>query len=135
MNRRLRWMVAVSALSLLVAACGDDGAAATTAGTTAAPTTTITAATTTNAGGGGDVTEIDVSGFAFRPGDLTITPGTTVHWANQDAATHTTSSDDNLWNQSLAGGATFEFTFETPGTYTYHCNIHPSMTGTITVTS
>jgi len=79
--------------------------------------------------------EAYVSGFAFRPGDLTITPGTTVHWANQDAATHTTSSDDNLWNQSLAGGASFEFTFETPGTYTYHCNIHPSMTGTITVTS
>ena len=34
---------------------------------------------------------------------------------------------------TTAGGATFSFTFDTPGTYAYHCGIHPSMTGEVIV--
>ena len=30
-------------------------------------------------------------------------------------------------------GATFEYTFKRPGTYTYLCNVHPDMTGSISV--
>jgi plastocyanin len=28
----------------------------------------------------------------------------------------------------------FSYTFSTPGTYTYYCDIHPNMMGTIVVT-
>jgi plastocyanin len=35
---------------------------------------------------------------------------------------------------ALSSGATFEFTFDEPGTYPYFCSIHPSMTGTVEVT-
>jgi plastocyanin len=34
----------------------------------------------------------------------------------------------------LANGASFSHTFTAPGTYAFHCNIHPSMTGSVTVT-
>jgi hypothetical protein len=30
-------------------------------------------------------------------------------------------------------GQSYSFTFDKPGTYTYHCEIHPDMTGTVTV--
>ena len=82
---------------------------------------------------------VNISGFAFKPNSLTIHVGDTVKWTNMDGATHTTTSDSGdpaSWNSGpLVTNATFSFTFTTPGTYTYHCMIHPFMTGTITVTS
>jgi plastocyanin len=40
------------------------------------------------------------------------------------------------WDSSAiqTGGGTFSFTFTKAGTFTYHCNFHPSMHGTIVVT-
>ena len=32
-----------------------------------------------------------------------------------------------------ANGGTYQFTFTQTGVYTYHCSIHPQMTGTVTV--
>jgi plastocyanin len=74
--------------------------------------------------------------YAFTPADLTIPVGTTVVWTNMDAAAHDVVSTDGgpLDSPNLATGDTFEFTFDTPGTYEYFCSLHPDMTGTITVT-
>ena len=33
----------------------------------------------------------------------------------------------------MGDGETFTFTFTTAGVYPYHCTIHPTMVGTITV--
>lgn len=116
-------IIAAAALLVLVA-CGDD------AGTTT-PTTSATTSTTEAPGGGADVT---VQGFTFIPEDLTVPLGTTVTWTNQDGFDHTTTADDGTWDGPLpGGGGTFEFTFDTAGTFSYFCDIHPSMTGTITV--
>jgi plastocyanin len=61
--------------------------------------------------------------------------GSTVTWSNQDSVTHTVdSSDDTFDSDSLGQGATFVHTFDTAGSFTYICGIHPSMAGTITVT-
>jgi len=47
---------------------------------------------------------------------------------------HTTTSDDGLWDSAtLQPGEQFSFAFDQPGTYTYFCSIHPSMTATIVV--
>jgi plastocyanin len=69
----------------------------------------------------------------YSPTPLTVAVGTTVTWGNNDGAQHTATSDSNLWNVSLAPGATGSFKFDTPGTYTYHCAIHSFMKGTIIV--
>ena len=82
---------------------------------------------------------IQISGFAFSPSSVTIHVGDTVEWENMDSVNHTTTSDNGdpaSWDSgALANGATFSFTFTKAGVYAYHCAIHPSMTGTITVPS
>jgi plastocyanin len=70
---------------------------------------------------------------------LTVKTGTVVTWVNQDGVSHTITSDTGspvaFSSDSLSNGASYTFTFTLPGTYTYHCSIHPSMKGTIIVQS
>jgi plastocyanin len=98
------------------------------------PTTTPTAP---SPAGGSNL--IAIKNFAFSPATLTIKAGATVTWMNQDGAPHQIASDPGapvaFKSESLANGASFEFTFTQPGTYSYYCTIHPSMKGTIIVQS
>ncbi len=106
--------------------------------TTAAATTTIvtTPAVTTPASTGGSGA-ITIKNFAFDPGTLTIRTGTTVTWTNQDGAQHQIASDSGssvpFKSSPLSTGASYQFTFTTPGIFTYHCAIHPSMQATVIV--
>ena len=71
---------------------------------------------------------------AFGPNPVTISSGTTISWLNDDNTTHTSSADGNQWSSgNIAPGARFNFTFSTAGRFTYHCQIHPNMVGTIVV--
>ena len=117
-------------------------ATATPATATATPTSTGTpAATATTAAGGctngatGSQT-VTIAGFAFAPATLSVPAGTTVTWTNQDATTHTATADDGTSFDCtpIGAGASMSFTFATPGTFAYHCAIHPTMKATITVT-
>jgi plastocyanin len=73
--------------------------------------------------------------FAFTPATVTIARNQYVTWKNAGGVTHTSTSDAALWNVSVAPAATPGLVyFSTAGSFTYHCSIHPSMTGTITVT-
>ncbi|MGD0534772.1 MAG: cupredoxin domain-containing protein [Methanoregula sp.] len=82
---------------------------------------------------------IMIKNFAFDPATLTVKTSTVVTWVNQDATPHTITSDTGssvpFSSDPLPTGASYNVTFTTPGTYTYHCSIHPSMTGTIVVQS
>ena len=83
------------------------------------------------------VNAITIKDFAFSPAVLTIKPGTTITWINDDSAPHTVVSDDGapvpFTSARLSTGASFQQTFTQAGTYPYHCSIHPSMKGTIVV--
>src|SRR2546425_818709 len=81
------------------------------------------------------VVKVKIVNFAFKPGTLTIAKGTKVKWINKAVSTnHTTTSDTGLWNSgTLAPGQSFAFKFTRTGTFTYHCMIHPIMTGKIKV--
>lgn len=96
--------------------------------------------TTTLAGGGSTGTTIASAGqvtmknLAFNPATVTIKVGESVTWTNQDSMTHTVVADKGEFKSGdLGAGASFTFKFDKAGTYSYHCSIHPSMTGTITV--
>ncbi len=84
---------------------------------------------------GGSGTDAKIANFAFAPATLTVKVGASVTWTNADGAAHTVTADDGSFNSSdIAPGTTFKQTFAKAGTFTYHCAIHKSMTGTVTVT-
>jgi amicyanin len=86
-------------------------------------------------GGGAQTYSIDIKGFAFSPADLPINAGDTVVWTNSDSASHTVVFDSGSAPSSspMSTGQTYSYTFTTAGTYAYHCSIHPSMKGAVTV--
>ncbi len=87
------------------------------------------------AAGGAAAASAQIANFAFAPAGLTVKVGGTVTWTNADSATHTVTADNGSFDSGhLAPGTTFKQTFAKAGTYAYHCSIHSSMTGTITVT-
>lgn len=71
----------------------------------------------------------------FSPRTLSVANGTTVRWFNGDTNQHTVTSDAGVFaSPYLDPGGWFSFTFTRTGTYAYHCEPHPNMTGTIVVT-
>ncbi len=88
-----------------------------------------------NTDAGSSENKVEIRGFAFEPGTLTVKAGTTVTWTNLDSSTHTVDSDNGDWaSGDLSINETYSKTFDEPGTYAYHCGIHPEMTGVIEVT-
>jgi plastocyanin/FtsP/CotA-like multicopper oxidase with cupredoxin domain len=92
-------------------------------------------------GGGG----VNIMDNFFSPSNITIPHGQAVQWTNMGSS-HTVTSNPGSFSCSpassesfdsgvLAGGGTFSHTFNTPGTFAYHCEIHGcTMAGTVTVT-
>jgi len=82
--------------------------------------------------------DVLVADFSFTPATLTVKAGTTVTWKfDQPSAPHNVVSLANppVFNSGTPKGTgTFAFTFSTPGTYQYVCQVHPSMRGTVIVT-
>ena len=76
-----------------------------------------------------------INNFAFNPQMVNIKTGTTVTWTNSDVTSHTVTADSGtvLNSAVLAPGQSYSVTFSSPGTFAYHCSIHPSMRGTIVV--
>ena len=74
--------------------------------------------------------------FAFEPSSLTVHAGENVTWVNNAGVDHTVVSDnaaDPFNSGVIANGQSYTHQFAQVGEFPYHCSIHPSMTGTITV--
>lgn len=69
----------------------------------------------------------------FDPAMLTVSPGTTVTWVNEDGSNHTVKFGDASSGR-MGHHKTWSRTFSAPGTYPYECAIHgASMSGTVIV--
>lgn len=83
--------------------------------------------------------EIFIQGMAFTPANKTISVGTKITWINKDATNHTVTSGvpnspDGIFDSGNMGqNKEFSYTFNAAGIFKYYCDIHHSMTGTITV--
>ncbi len=66
--------------------------------------------------------EVWLWGNEYRPSTLVVAVGTTVTWVGKDAEGHDVESDiPGLFLACVAPGTTFNYTFNQPGTYGYHC--------------
>ena len=124
-HSRLVFSIACSVLVILACTAVGCSSSQTTATPAASPSSSV----------GGNT--ISIKNFAFDPSTLTVKTGTAVTWVNNDGAPHTIVSDTGapaaISSDTLSSGASFTFTFTQPGTYIYHCSIHPSMIGTVIV--
>ncbi len=79
------------------------------------------------------VTMVD---FAFEPAAVEVGAGQTVRWTNEGSQPHSVKTDDGSISSPLVVGEPFEWTAEgAAGTeIAYFCGVHPSMTGSITIT-
>jgi plastocyanin len=77
---------------------------------------------------------VKIDNFSFGPQTLTVAPGTTVTWTNNDDVPHTVVSDDKAFkSKALDTDDKFSYTFDKPGTYNYFCSVHPKMTAKVVV--
>ncbi|HJT10643.1 MAG TPA: plastocyanin/azurin family copper-binding protein [Candidatus Nitrosotalea sp.] len=93
--------------------------------------------------GAGSGPNCSQSNNCFSPDTVTVAPGTTVEWQNNDKVSHTVTSGSPSDNQTgtifdsslIAAGKDFTYTFNNPGTYNYFCQVHPWMTGQVIVSA
>ena len=80
-------------------------------------------------------TSVSISNFAFSPSSIQVSVGDTVTWTNNQNVNHTVTSDQGseLNSPSFGQGQTYKHVFMTAGTYPYHCSLHTSMKGSVTV--
>ncbi len=98
-----------------------------------------------------EVVTVRISSLAFSPAKISIKPGTTVRWVNEDPFPHDVTSgevvegrkarqvkksrlpDGRFHSGAYGGGPGFEYTFKETGDYPYYCTLHPIMTGMVRV--
>jgi plastocyanin len=119
------------------------------------PALVLTALALASCGGGGDSTsseaesspaetgaggklerspKVEIVNFAYGPDPVRVQAGGKVIWQNMDAAPHTATADDGSFDTgTLEQGKLKSETFKEPGTFTYYCEIHPTMHGTVEV--
>jgi plastocyanin len=77
---------------------------------------------------------VTIADFHFTPATITIHVGDTVTWTNQGPSPHTATASDGSFNTGVLNkGQSASHTFTKPGTFTYTCQIHPFMHGTVVV--
>jgi plastocyanin len=79
-------------------------------------------------------TKVSIADFQFTPAEVTIAPGESVTWANDDGAPHGLEYHDGSSGKDLLlPGESYHRRFDQPGTYDYNCSVHPYMMGRVIV--
>jgi len=129
--RRLHGTVlALAAVALVTAGCSSTSSTSSTTSTS----TATTPASTGGGGGGATSATIVAQNFAFSPDSVDVSAGSvTLTVTNKDTTEHTFTLDDGSSTTNLAPGSTEKIVLDLTQTVGWHCNIHPSMTGTLNV--
>jgi plastocyanin len=70
---------------------------------------------------------VTIKDFKFAPQPVQAKVGDVVTWTNQDSVPHSATLDNGACDtDSINNGANASLVFNAPGTYTYHCKIHPT---------
>ncbi|MBV8367407.1 MAG: cupredoxin family copper-binding protein [Candidatus Eremiobacteraeota bacterium] len=120
-------------LSLLAALALGSVAVAQSPAPSTAPAPAASPAPTTSAAVK-SVVVVHIKNFAFVPDTVTIEPGQTVRWVQDDDTPHTvTASNKSFDSGNLNKKDAWTYAFAKPGTYAYVCAYHPYMKGKVIV--
>ena len=82
-------------------------------------------------------TLVFIRDYAFHPATVRVKRGSRITWVNCESTSglsHTSTADAGAWRSPLiAPAAAFTGTLDAIGTFTYHCEPHSFMTGTVIV--
>lgn len=134
-------LAALVALSLGLMACGSGGS---DSGTTETETVTEESgaegesgeaqSSPAPSGEAAKSEKVQIVEFTYEPDPVVVQVGGKVIWQNEDTVPHTATADDGSFDTgTIEQGKLGSETFKEPGTFTYHCEIHPSMHGTVEV--
>lgn len=79
------------------------------------------------------VQTIVIQSMAYSPASVTVKPGQTIEWVNQDLFEHTATAADHSFDVDLKPNAKARITAPRSGTVAYSCRFHPGMKGIIRV--
>ena len=141
------FLAALVALSLGLVACGDSGSDSTSEAETAPPANeeagaesesgeeeTETGSEPAPSGEASKSEKVDIVEFTYQPDPVVVQAGGKVIWQNQDTAPHTATADDGSFDTgTIEKGKIGSESFKEAGTFTYFCEIHPTMHGTVEV--
>jgi plastocyanin len=127
----------ISAVNVTVGGTAGPITIIATAGSLTGSPLTFTATATTAP----TTSDISITNDSFSPSAITVAAGTTVVWTWSTAARqHNVVPAGTVPARSgnpADGPATYQFRFDTPGTYSYFCEVHGGpgfgMAGTVTV--
>ena len=133
---------ALVALSLGLVACGDSGSDSTASEAETTPPASEESTGGTESSGSepapsGEAAKsekVDIVEFTYQPDPVVVQVDGKVTWQNQDTAPHTATADDGSFDTgTIEKGKLGSATFKEAGTFTYFCEIHPTMKGTVEV--
>lgn len=149
-----RAFLALAVLALVTAGCASDDdsdtqstsetSSTTGDGTTVSVSGSVSVSTSSTGAPPNGVAKT-IEDDRYPDGNFTLEVGQSATWTNMGQNPHSVTSDIGLFDSSpgctattpdacMANGETFTHRFDAPGTYAYHCNVHPTtMSGTITV--
>jgi plastocyanin len=124
----------LACLALGLAACGGDDDSGGDSGSGGS-------STGQSGGSSGGGTTVSMENIQFSPKDLTVKPGDTITFTNDESVPHDVHKESGPGADFSSGadggmqqGDTFDLKLDKPGTYEYVCHVHaPGMAGTITV--
>lgn len=125
--------LATLAVALILAACSGGSTTPTSGPTAGGPGATTAAAPCTDSTGT-TVVQATVSNNTWsQPVNAKV--GDVITWSNSDGVPHKVALDDGSCQMSdnIPGGGSKSLVFTVAGTYPFHCTVHPSMKGTITI--
>lgn len=128
--------VAAIAIGVVVATKNNSNKNQTTSNTSTSNSSQSSSSDSSTSKAPTSADKVTIQDSSFSPAHITVKKGTKVTWTNNDSMAHTVSGDSSPGPDSgnLQNGESYSFTFDTVGTFGYHCNIHQSMHGTVTVT-
>jgi plastocyanin len=121
-------------LAFGLAACGSSGDSSTESGASSDTSSEPTGSSPAPSGQAARAEKVKIVEFVYGPDPVEVQVGGKVIWQNEDTAPHTATADDGSFDTgTIEQGKIKSETFKQAGTFTYFCEIHPTMHGTVEV--